>query len=1700
MDDFEITVNKICKEEDSEVGTRGGSLGGDIRVDEERLNLSSDQKQDDKDGEVGTRGGSLGGDIRVDEERLNLSSDQKQDDKDGEVGTRGGSLGGDIRVDEERLNLSSDQKQDDKDGEVGTRGGSLVGDIRVDEERLNLSSDQKQDDKDGGKDMLRYSAKNRELSLVVNEDTIVEAQEQDQEFIPPNGFPKFEKHFINNKNILHLEPTSLDQKMKEEDGNDKFISDKFPEFSAQVDNKTFDQKAVHLVHEDTIVVVTKQDQECIPPDKSFDNVEDFLKTTNNNNDDDNNDNNNSDNNLADHATASLLVHGDAGFECLEQKDFINNGGIAKILLRDTITKNDCEYQPEYLDARREDTGFFSEISDDKACEKVFNLENEATAIDNMESPETSNENQPINIGASANVNIHSLADLKILKNHQEIVPDGEKKDFKSKHDGSLIRHDKKNPRESKTVHFEDTGNTTMGTDTVDSNPSKLRRQNFSKADKNLLKRVNKIDRLDEDDNDDVDNDPSPEEDGKSLLCDWQNIMHEIFLQSRSISFSDSSDDSDGGKGGDGGTRDFAFTNEKKSVEVEIENQNASNIDINHKKNLVEDGNKTDEKNSVECKRQRSIRSSSIKADEKNLVNKSAKKQASIPERLTTEIQGSQPFSLQQSKPFVTDDTYDNFLSSSKYRFNVSLDEEERNIDVCFYETVRDGKDDENDACLDSLDDRMLNVSMDCNSLLGNNKANDEQDIKDSSEDRVSTVSGEESHLFGSNEASISLKFDKENKDFLDFSEDSISNAPDEDGNLFGNDRARVFLLVNDQEIGDAFDENDEGTKASTSEVDDSLIDSFDLENLEKEPDLSDQEPEGSASKFKEELKTKDTLLTEFVMSLDRPIDHSNTNKNSSEECLDHFWGNSKDDTDLDFHNSGSSSDTRDAATIEFIGKPCIITDQNEICLFQRLTDEDHDQTNTKSRADYDNVEKSTVKGFVEDEMFSGFDKPCKDHCFDVVVTIKQNNKNKELITEKENENDEKIKQLAKTIVDEILDDLFTDCFLKMKSFEKNLEAQVESRKENNNNWLDDYAEKNSSQILNSSIFSNGNKFTHNFKTRDEKPDKKPINPSTLEETLQPKNTFLIDESSYSEGQRLFNFYFKTATRCDENKPDMTMEEYVKLVNRDDSNIDNDHHRELIKSYLLLNLYGNSEAKKVISTVKNDVSYFIDISAVCSSSHSDPNSDMKSDPNSKSFSSLSSFHNDGNGNSREACNSHNHTFVDNKYYRDGIEVSGSWEKSKQFPEGMGFFDTHFNRNCLVESTDFLNVRKNQSEFEKVDGILIPYRETELKDARILLSDRSTDKSFRDLKMITLNLKVEDSVVLPDYVIKSPDTRNQPTISYKVAGENFHEELFVLYDRKTMESVEHNREARITVNNDDKDDGSKGKGFKKSILNEKYVEQDEGNGSMNTEGFRCDVRAMSNNNCNKLSGFSSQEDSDGILSEADQSIDEMSDPTAANTSSSSSSPTTHPHEQLPSQEDTEDIEKVNKEILSKDEIIDSKSSSTSGDTSTSSSSSITNSLHESLLFQEGIEGIEKATEEISRADKISSEDEVIDSKSITTITSSSSMMTHPHEGVPSEQVPLEECAFCFLKSLSNSMMDGFTCLNKAEQTAGGVWSDGSIKSEANHKGVVWSDGSIKSEANHKGVVWSDGSIKSEANHKEETVGRYNSNLSKHSSLNY
>lgn len=168
-------------------------------------------------------------------------------------------------------------------------------------------------------------------------------------------------------------------------------------------------------------------------------------------------------------------------------------------------------------------------------------------------------------------------------------------------------------------------------------------------------------------------------------------------------------------------------------------------------------------------------------------------------------------------------------------------------------------------------------------------------------------------------------------------------------------------------------------------------------------------------------------------------------------------------------------------------------------------------------------------------------------------------------------------------------------------------------------------------------------------------------------------------------------------------------------------------------------------------------------------------------------------------------------------------------------------------------------------------------------------------------------------------------------------------------------------------------------------------------------------------NKMNEETSNENDNKIC---DNSTSECSLPSTPSSSSDSksSSITTNPHYELPP---------------SSGKLEDDESSSSS----TSRSSSITTHLHEELS---------------SSSEKL--EDNGTSSASSTSKVSS--IMTHPHQELPpsSEKVPLEDCAYCFLKSLSTSMMDGFTCLNEVEQFSGGDWSDGSTKNEPNKNGGI------------------------------------------------
>lgn len=194
---------------------------------------------------------------------------------------------------------------------------------------------------------------------------------------------------------------------------------------------------------------------------------------------------------------------------------------------------------------------------------------------------------------------------------------------------------------------------------------------------------------------------------------------------------------------------------------------------------------------------------------------------------------------------------------------------------------------------------------------------------------------------------------------------------------------------------------------------------------------------------------------------------------------------------------------------------------------------------------------------------------------------------------------------------------------------------------------------------------------------------------------------------------------------------LTMQQYLKLILDDhDLGIEN---RERINTYLLLNHYGSSKANKIVSTILNQIPYFIDIAPSLV-----PDSSFKQEDNELDQSNPL----------------YTHTFMDDRYFLEREYVS---------PQKI-------NRELPSTSSNVLDVVNSSS--------------CEFKSDRFEFNrDR---KLFKDLKMITLNLQLDlkekDGIVLPDYITKTEDLKNQSTISYKVAGENYYEELFVLYENR------------------------------------------------------------------------------------------------------------------------------------------------------------------------------------------------------------------------------------------------------------------------------------------------------------------------------
>ena len=977
--------------------------------------------------------------------------------------------------------------------------------------------------------------------------------------------------------------------------------------------------------------------------------------------------------------------------------------------------------------------------------------------------------------------------------------------------------------------------------------------------------------------------------------------------------------------------------------------------------------------------------------------------------------------------------------------------------------------------------------------------------------------------------------------------------------------------------------------------------------------------------------------------------------------------------------------------------------------------------------------------------------------------------------------EDEIKKLAKIIVDKVLEDIFTAHY----NLHLGKPSKAEIIKENASIVVGDYAENQSRKILNISmeISSNGNrKFTaENAKTlptnsiRIGGSEQHSKNLPDYEAPLNSSNgNKILNERSYIEAEQLFQLYFNT-TICQSDK--ITIKEYVRLIDRSNSAddtgsinlvctnkdkestklpnneeidstkatnndknnsmkqvcINDPHHRDLIKTYLLLNLYGNTEASKVISTFKNDVSYYFDIAAsICNDDNSEKSdftgknrhfddplysknyemieatlkdnfehcadnldnlnyvesssttpiiNNKESSVNSNSANNSFNLSHTNHAISNKichideievshdpikTCDSHNHTFVNNQYYRDGNEVhldsndsccahdqktvedNGNGfqqvpgylshrQRQDSFNKELSSCKTDLNNNHLIKPIDLTFVT-NQSKFEESERVLKPYKKPEVKYATItkvsanrselekperaltckglgikdaiitqhsigrsdfespkrVLStyqkpedattthawiNRPTGTNFRHLKMITLTLKVEDSgVVLPELITKSPDTLNRPTISYKVAGENYHEELFVLYDKRTMEKdvAEFEREAKIVVNDEADVDHVKGQASKQLI---NHLEQNNLVNPKDSEGFSqcdngCDVKqereattavhidkeidtikekvseqfindekSLDNENgknfvkqrdnynemddeyiqCNyeimldhereaMIIVNTDKKDSDGKVNyhkgptmlredqfenHVHEGILKENNIKNVHCNSSESSQTATcadrspsiipcPHEELPPSEEeleyndirtsissssimnqpNEELQLTSEKSLLQECGLTSTLTPRASNRSSNSPEEQRNQRKDNNLSLSSPSTSERSfsltthpnEKPLPVSEKVSLKDNDLSLSSTFSSTSerSSSIMTHPHEELlpSSEKIPLEDCAFCFLKSLSTSMMEGFTCLNEVEQISGGDWSDGSTKSEPNrNEGILF-----------------------------------------------
>ncbi|XP_066928447.1 uncharacterized protein [Clytia hemisphaerica] len=361
--------------------------------------------------------------------------------------------------------------------------------------------------------------------------------------------------------------------------------------------------------------------------------------------------------------------------------------------------------------------------------------------------------------------------------------------------------------------------------------------------------------------------------------------------------------------------------------------------------------------------------------------------------------------------------------------------------------------------------------------------------------------------------------------------------------------------------------------------------------------------------------------------------------------------------------------------------------------------------------------------------------------------------------------------------------------------------------------------------------------------------------------------------------------------------------------------------------------------------------------------------------------------DVKGESRDACDIHQHQFIGDQYYRDGIEV----HQTPTLSDDCSYSDingkneqrtTAFNLKfspkvsyCKPEKSshiedDNVSIKDHSKTIDSNthdQNENLPKQTCESRNSSIETPQDSGD-TLKNLKMITFNLKIskddQDSVVLPDYIRKSPDPQNRPAISYKVSGENFHEELFVLYDSRELNNNVSSNECHASGGNNGSGDLPK-----------------DSENHQGTEPSRKDEETDKHSACGD-SESQHDESPKGSFKNVDSLL----------------------------------------------ETIQNRKTTFEGDPQDNvdglQEHSLSNNGRFSGDFVVAVSDLDIASDEgISSNNKNKTNSHPLDVEN-------SSKNIHPHEGVERENLPFEDCTFCFLQTLSESEMGGFTCLNEID----------------------------------------------------------------------